>query len=132
MDTAMDTRMPAGGYNRKVGMVEAFKLFFSNYINFEGRSNRGEYWWAFLAIILVSVVLGVVDGMLTAGGGMPILGMIFSLATLVPGIALGVRRLHDIDKSGWWLLIGLVPLVGFLVLIYFFVQPPTPGPNRFG
>lgn len=132
MDTAMDTRMPAGGYTRKVGMVEAFKLFFTNYINFEGRSNRGEYWWAFLAVILVSLVLGVVDGILTAGGGMPILGMIFSLATLVPGIAIGVRRLHDIDKSGWWMLIGLVPLVGFIVLIYFFVQPPNPQANRFG
>lgn len=132
MDTAMDTRMPAGGYTRKVGMVEAFKLFFSNYINFEGRSNRGEYWWAFLAIILVSLVLGIIDGFLTAGGGIPILGLIFSLATLVPGIAIGVRRLHDIDKSGWWLLIGLVPVVGFLVLIYFLVQPPTQGPNRFG
>ena len=62
----------------------------------------------------------------------PELGAIFSLATLVPGIAIGIRRLHDIDKSGWWLLIGLIPIVGALVLIYFFVQKPTPGPNRFG
>ncbi|WP_417210141.1 DUF805 domain-containing protein [Antarctobacter sp.] len=118
----------AGGYTRQVGMGEAFKLFFTNYINFEGRSNRGEYWWAFLAIILISVVLTLVDGMI----GMPLFGSIFSLATLVPGIAIGVRRLHDIDKSGWWLLIGLVPLIGALVLIYFFIQKPTPGPNRFG
>ncbi|MBW4985147.1 DUF805 domain-containing protein [Mameliella sp. CS4] len=118
----------AGGYDRQVGMGEAVKLFFSNYINFEGRSNRGEYWWAFLAIILISFVLGIIDGML----GIMVLGAIFSLATLIPGIAIGVRRLHDIDKSGWWLLIGLVPVVGFLVLIYFFIQKPTPGPNRFG
>ena len=109
-------------------MVEAFKLFFSNYINFEGRSNRGEYWWAFLAIILISIGLTVIDAML----GIALLGMIFSLATLVPGIAIGIRRLHDIDKSGWFLLIGLIPLIGALVLIYFFIQKPTPGPNRFG
>tara|TARA_R100000789_G_scaffold14655_6_gene18178 strand:+ start:27459 stop:27833 length:375 start_codon:yes stop_codon:yes gene_type:complete len=118
----------AGGYTRQVGMVEAFKLFFANYINFEGRSNRGEYWWAFLAIILISIVLTVVDGMI----GMPLFGSIFSLATLVPGIAIGIRRLHDIDKSGWFLLIGLIPIIGALILIYFFVQKPTPGPNRFG
>ncbi|SRR6056297_750240 len=132
MDATMDKTTPAGNYTRKVGMVEAFKLFFTNYLNFEGRSNRGEYWWAFLAIIIVSLVLGVIDGMLTAGGGIPILGTIFSLATLVPGIALGVRRLHDIDKSGWLMLLAFIPVIGFLVLIYFFVQPPTPGPNRFG
>lgn len=118
----------AGGYDRQVGMGEAVKLFFSNYIKFEGRSNRGEYWWAFLAIIIISFVLGLIDGML----GIMVLGTVFSLATLIPGIAIGVRRLHDIDKSGWWLLIGLIPVVGFLVLIYFFIQKPTPGPNRFG
>ncbi len=118
----------AGGYTRKVSMGEAVKLFFTNYVKFDGRSNRGEYWWAFLGIIIVSIVLSIIDAML----GIQLLGIIFSLATLVPGIALGIRRLHDIDKSGWWLLIGLIPLVGALVLIYFFVQPPTPGPNRFG
>jgi uncharacterized membrane protein YhaH (DUF805 family) len=113
-------------------MVEAFKLFFSNYINFEGRSNRGEYWWAVLAIVLVSLVLSVIDGIMTASGGIPILGSIFSLATLVPGISLGVRRLHDIDKSGWWMLLMIVPVVGFLVLLYFFIQRPDEAPNRFG
>lgn len=123
-----DTTGASGGYTRQVGMVEAFKLFFSNYINFEGRSNRGEYWWAFLAIILISIGLTVIDAML----GIGLLGLIFSLATLVPGIAIGIRRLHDIDKSGWFLLIGLIPLIGALVLIYFFIQKPTPGPNRFG
>lgn len=120
---------PAGGnYTRQVGMGEALKLFFSNYIKFDGRSNRGEYWWAFLGIIIVSVVLTIVDTVT----GVPILGPIFSLATLVPGISIGVRRLHDIDKSGWWLLIALVPLVGFLVLLYFLVQKPNPVANRFG
>lgn len=132
MSSTMDTMTPTGGYTRKVGMVEAFKLFFSNYINFSGRSNRGEYWWAVLALVLISIVFAVIDGILAAGGGMPVLGTIFTLATLVPGIALGVRRLHDIDKSGWWYLLILVPLIGVLVLIYFFIQKPMAGPNRFG
>ncbi|MCA0956273.1 DUF805 domain-containing protein [Mameliella sediminis] len=118
----------AGGYNRQVGMGEAIKLFFSNYINFEGRSNRGEYWWAALGLLLIGLVTGVIDAMI----GMPIVNPLFSLITLIPGIAIGVRRLHDIDKSGWWYLIILVPLIGILVLLYFFVQKPTPGPNRFG
>lgn len=118
----------AGGYDRQVGMGEAIKLFFTNYIKFEGRSNRGEYWWAVLGLFLVGIVLGIIDGLL----GIAVLGTVFSLATLIPGIAIGVRRLHDIDKSGWWYLIIFVPLIGVLVLIYFFVQKPTPGPNRFG
>lgn len=118
----------AVGYTRKVSMGEAVTLFFTNYVKFDGRSNRGEYWWAVLGIVIVSFVLGFIDGML----GIQLLGLIWSLATLVPGIAIGIRRLHDIDKSGWWLLIGLIPLVGALVLIYFFVQPPTQGPNSFG
>lgn len=117
----------AGGYTRQVGMAEAVKLYFSNYINFEGRSNRGEYWWAALALFLISLVLGVIDGVL----GMQLFGTIFSLATLVPSIAIGIRRLHDIDKSGWWLLIALTG-IGIFVLLYFFIQKPTPGPNRFG
>jgi uncharacterized membrane protein YhaH (DUF805 family) len=132
MASTVDATTSAGDYTRKVGMVEAFKLFFSNYINFEGRSNRGEYWWAVLAIVLVSLVLSVIDGIMTASGGIPILGSIFSLATLVPGISLGVRRLHDIDKSGWWMLLMIVPVVGFLVLLYFFIQRPDEAPNRFG
>lgn len=125
----MDTTMAGqGGYTREVGMGEAVTLFFANYVNFSGRSNRGEYWWAFLAIFLISLGLSILDMAL----GIGLLGGLFSLATLLPGLAIGARRLHDIDKSGWWLLIGLIPLVGFLVLIYFFVQPPNPGPNRFG
>lgn len=125
----MDTTMAGqGGYTREVSMGEAVTLFFTNYVNFSGRSNRGEYWWAFLAIFLISLGLSILDMAL----GIGLLGGLFSLATLLPGLAIGARRLHDIDKSGWWLLIGLIPLVGFLVLIYFFVQPPNPGPNRFG
>ena len=63
---------------------------------------------------------------------LPVLSDIYSLAVLLPSLAVGVRRLHDTDRSGWWLLIGLVPLIGFIVLIVFFVQKGTEKENRFG
>lgn len=134
METTMDNAGYTGGsaYTREVGYVEALKLFFANYIKFEGRSNRGEYWKAVLMIILASLVLGLVDGMMMGAGGVPFLGMIFSLITLVPGIAIGVRRLHDIGKTGWLLLIGLIPLVGAIILIVFFAKKPDPAPNQYG
>jgi len=114
---------------------EAVRSVFNNYATFTSRAARSEYWWWVLFTVLVSLVLAVVDSMLfgTRGGGsIGILGAIFSLGTLIPSIAVGVRRLHDMDKSGWWLLIVLVPVVGALLLLYWFVQRGTVGPNQFG
>ncbi|MDH6265205.1 uncharacterized membrane protein YhaH (DUF805 family) [Rhizobium sp. SG_E_25_P2] len=79
--------------------------------------------------MIATLVLGVIDETVI---GMGLLGGIFGLATLIPGIAVGVRRLHDRDMSGWWLLIGFVPLVGWLILIYLLATPGTVGENRFG
>ena len=103
-------------------------VLMQKYANFSGRAIRSEYWWWVVFVIIASVVLAIVDYVL----GVQLLGAIFSLATLIPGIAVGVRRLHDLDKSGWWLLIGFIPLIGFIILIYWFAQSGTPGPNRFG
>ncbi len=97
-----------------------------NYVNFEGRAGRPEYWWWVLFAVVVSIVLGLVDSII----GMQILGTIFSLATLVPGIAVGVRRLHDLGKSGWWLLIAFT-IIGAFVLLYWFTQPGE-GDNQYG
>jgi uncharacterized membrane protein YhaH (DUF805 family) len=97
------------------------------YANFSGRAIRSEYWWFVLAYIIAYLVLAIVDYVL----GAQLLTSILSLGLLIPSIAVGVRRLHDLDKSGWWLLLGLIPIVG-LILIYWFAQPGTPGPNRFG
>ena len=98
------------------------------YANFSGRAMRSEYWWFVLAYLIAYLVLSIVDYAL----GAQLLTTILSLGLLIPSIAVGVRRLHDLDKSGWWLLLGLIPLIGRLVLIYWFCQPGTPGPNRFG
>jgi uncharacterized membrane protein YhaH (DUF805 family) len=106
------------------------------YAEFSGRSQRKEYWMFFLFQVIVAVVLGIIEGMLgltgmVAGVYGP-LTVLFWLAVLIPGIAVGIRRLHDTDRSGWWLLLAFVPLVGAIVLLVFFVSDGTHGPNRFG
>ncbi len=108
---------------------EAISSGLSRYIDFDTRSSRSEYWFWVLFVILLSIVAGVIDNLLF---GSSILGTLVTLGLLVPGIAVGVRRLHDIDRSGWWYLIALIPLIGALVLIYWFVQPGTPGSNEYG
>ena len=113
-----------------------FLMALKNYVGFSGRSRRSEYWYFTLFYLVIAIVLSVLDGILFGGSvdgkGTPVLSGLFMLAMLLPSIAVGIRRLHDTDRSGWWLLIGLVPLVGFIVLIVFFVQDSKPGDNRFG
>lgn len=115
---------------------DAVKTCFRKFATFSGRAQRSEFWWFALFVVISNFVLGIVDhmlfGMAVDGQQVSLLGALFSLAVLLPNIAVGVRRLHDLDKSGWWYLLILIPLVGALVLIYFFVQKGTDGPNRFG
>ena len=88
-------------------MVTAFKLVvFERYALFEGRAGRAEYWWFFLANFLISLVL---QGLGRGASILAIVSLIYSLALLIPGLAVAVRRLHDPNKSGWWVLISLVP-----------------------
>lgn len=98
------------------------------YAVFSGRARRKEYWMFTLINIIISIILGVIDGML----GTAIIGMIYSLAVLIPCIAVSIRRLHDTGRSGWWLLIGLIPLIGLIVLIIFMVQDSESGDNQYG
>lgn len=113
-----------------MGMQEAVRTVLSKYATFEGRAARPEFWWWVLATVLASIVAGLVDRLLFGDG--QLLQGLLGLAIIVPNLAVGARRLHDIDRTGWWQLIGLVPIVGWLVLIWFFIQPGTPGRNRFG
>jgi uncharacterized membrane protein YhaH (DUF805 family) len=98
------------------------------YAVFEGRARREEFWMFALVNFIVTIVLNVVLSMI----GLPILAVIYSLAVLVPSLAVGARRLHDTNRSGWLLLISLIPLVGAIVLIVFWVQDSQPGPNQYG
>lgn len=109
-------------------MIEWYKkVVLENYANFNGRARRAEYWWFVLANIIVSIVLQIVDGII----GLPIFGGLYGLAVLIPTIAVGVRRLHDVDKSGWFLLLAFIPLVNFY-LIYLLAIEGTRGQNQYG
>lgn len=103
-----------------------------NYANFSGRARRSEYWYFVLFNIIISIVAAVVDQLLMSIIGFGFVGIIVSLGLLIPGIAVGARRLHDTDRSGWWLLIGLIPLIGAIVLIIWMATEGTKGDNRFG
>ncbi|SIS91740.1 Uncharacterized membrane protein YhaH, DUF805 family [Roseivivax lentus] len=115
---------------------DAVTTCFSKYATFRGRARRSEFWWFILFVTVANMVLSMIDGLLfgTATDGQPvsILGALFSLAVFLPALAVGVRRLHDIGKSGWWYLLCLIPVIGALVLIYFFVQRGMDGVNDFG
>lgn len=122
-------------------MQNAVRRVLSKYATFDGRASRPEFWWWTLAVFLLIVVTQFIDGALIApmlgspafgeDAGQP-LSVLVSLGLLLPNIAAGVRRLHDINKRGWWILIGLIPLLGFLVLLYFYVQPSDAGRNGYG
>ena len=99
------------------------------FAEFSGRARRQEYWMFVLFNFLVSVAVGVVDGILGTGGS---LGGLYSLAVLVPSLAVAARRLHDTDRSGWWMLIALIPVIGWIVLLVFLCSDSKPGENRFG
>ena len=99
------------------------------YAKFDGRATRPEFWWFVLANVIIGVVFNVLG---EVSDIFFFISLLYSLAVLVPYLAVGVRRLHDTDKSGWWLLIGLVPCVGIIILIVFFATEGTRGVNRFG
>lgn len=112
------------------------------YADFQGRARRKEYWLFYLFVMVVQIVLMTISG--ASGGmaegqnpgglamvGLGILG-VFGLAIIIPGLAVSFRRLHDTNRSAWWLLIALIPLIGPVVLLIFTVLDGTPGPNRFG
>lgn len=100
------------------------------YAVFSGRARRTEYWMFVLCNVIVMLLLGMVDKLI--GGDNELISSIYSLAVLLPSLAVAARRLHDTDRSAWWLLLGLIPIIGTLVLIYFMVCNGQQGPNRFG
>ena len=128
--------------------IDAVRSGFSNYVTFSGRARRSEFWFWVLFAIIAGVVAAVLDSMLfpammdvqtemgdgvasfSAQGG-PISALV-SLGLFLPGLAVAVRRLHDVDRSGWWFLLAFIPLIGIIVLIVWWCTEGTRGPNRFG
>lgn len=110
----------------------AVKTCFANYVTFRGRAARSEYWYFVLFLMIAGAVTGVLDATLLPGSQLSPLNSIFSLVTFLPSLAVTSRRLHDLDKSGWWQLLWAIPIIGWIVLIVWLAQRGTPGPNRFG
>jgi uncharacterized membrane protein YhaH (DUF805 family) len=108
--------MPFGG---------AVRVCLRKYADFSGRASRSEYWWFILFTLIVATIAASLD----ASGGVLVVAW---LALVIPSLAVGVRRLHDTERSGWWLLIYFIPLVGWLVLLVFLASRGDSGPNRYG
>ena len=102
---------------------QAVQTCFRKYVDFSGRATRPEYWWFILAYVILAFVAGYLGKFVY---------IVVVLAFLLPLLAVGARRLHDIGKSGWFLLLGLIPVIGGLVLLYFMVQPSQPESNAYG
>jgi len=103
---------------------------FKKYADFEGRARRKEYWSFALGNFLISLVLG--GAGFGFGLGSEYLSSLFGLFILVPSIAVGVRRLHDTNRSGWWLLVGFIPIIGFFILLYFMLIEGDTSVNQYG
>jgi uncharacterized membrane protein YhaH (DUF805 family) len=118
----------------------ALRSFWTRYRDFKGRSRRSEYWFIQLFLVVTNIAVAIIDLALMgwdvdrfiANGGGGIVGLIWILVTIVPALAVLVRRLHDTGKSGWWALVGFLPLVGAVVLLVFTVTDSSPGENKFG
>jgi uncharacterized membrane protein YhaH (DUF805 family) len=117
-----------------MGFTDAIKTGFQKYIGFSGRAARSEYWYWVLFVILVQIVAWLIDMTLFGFNttGVNPIGALASLALFLPGLAVSIRRLHDIDRVGWWVLLALIPIVGAIVLIYWACLRGTVGANRFG
>lgn len=109
---------PNGMPMRNLEVLEACKMFWTRYVDFEGRSRRAEFWWSYLMVFLISTFLGWT--------------VIAPLACIIPMIAVSVRRLHDIGKSGWYYLVFLVPVVGTILMIIWGCQEGMVGRNQYG
>ncbi len=111
-----------------MGFGQAISAGFSKYVNFSDRSCRSEFWYWTLFTFIVGVVGNIGNAMLHTH----VVNLLLSLPFIIPGWAIAIRRLHDIDRTGWWVLIGLIPFIGGILLVIWFATKGTDGPNRFG
>lgn len=117
-----------------MGFGEAIQSCFRQYVGFTGRARRSEYWWWILFYFIVDIAAGILDavlGTMSEDTNVGVFGAIVGLAFLLPSLAVAIRRLHDTSRTGWWILIGLIPIVGWIILIVFYVQDSHPD-NEYG
>lgn len=111
--------------------LEAWK----NYVTFTGRARRKAYWMFVLFNIIALIVAGILDSILGfrgANSSFSPFSNLYSLAVFLPGLAVAIRRLHDTGRCGWWILLGFIPIIGWIVLLVFMVQDSQPGENQYG
>lgn len=119
-------------------MIEWYKMAFTKYADFKSRSTRNEFWWFVLCNILIIIALNLLMGIFAAmeigilAGLFGIVYLIYAFAVFIPSLALSVRRLHDTNRSGWFLLLSLIPLVGSIILLVFYAQESDPNSNKWG
>jgi uncharacterized membrane protein YhaH (DUF805 family) len=114
------------------GLVESYVGVLKKYAEFEGRTQRREFWVFFLCNFIIGIVLGILQLIPIIKWVFLVVSSLYSLAILVPSLAIGARRLHDTNRSALLLLLGLIPLVGTIILIVFWAQEGTSGENQYG
>ena len=116
-----------------MSFADSVRTCLAKYVVFSGRARRSEYWWFALFSFLVSLVASILDFILDTdyARGTGLIGTIASLALLLPSLAVAIRRLHDTSRTGWWILIGLIPIIGWIVLLVFYVQD-SHADNQYG
>ena len=117
-----------------MGFIETIEVCFTKYFNFSGRARRSEYWFFALFTLLTTSFFVYFEGYMGIfpNTDQAILANIFSLLVIIPSIAVGVRRLHDTNHSGWWLLLSFVIIIGWVVLLIWYCKNSDEGDNRFG
>ncbi len=115
-----------------MNFMDAVRTCLNKYATFSGRARRSEFWWFILFNFAAQIAASIVDGIIAAIIGFSALAFLVMLALFIPGLAVSVRRLHDTGRSGWWLLLGLIPVVGIVVLIVWYATEGQPGPNQYG
>lgn len=122
----------AGPGDHPSGFQDSVRTVFSKYATFQGRARRPEFWWFALFNFIANFAASIVDLTLFGANDFSPLSTLFSLAVLIPSLAVGARRLHDIGRSGWWQLLGLIPIIGWIILIIWFVKKGDEHPNEYG
>jgi len=115
-----------------MNFTEAIQSGFNNYVNFSGRAQRSAFWFWVLFVFAASIVAGILDMAIFGAESYTPLSTLFGLAVFLPGLAVAVRRLHDTGRTGWWVLLWLIPIIGWIVLIIWYCQPGEPGTNQYG
>ena len=117
-----------------MGFGQAIKTCFKKYAVFEGRAGRSEYWWFFLFSAACVVALSIIDSIVfdVQFENYGVLVIIYLIAVMLPTIAVSVRRLHDMDQTGWWYMLVFVPMIGWILVLCWLIFPGTVGPNKFG